>query len=61
MGKKLALSFFYNVCIFICLIMAYTGFVNKRYDFILAAVFGGAVFIVLKIKQLKDIRNTLKP
>jgi hypothetical protein len=39
--------------------MAYTGFVNKRYDFILAAVFGGAVFIVLKIKQLKEIRNTL--
>ncbi len=61
MGKKLALSFFYNLCIFICMVMAYEGIIAKRYDFILAAVFGGAIFIVLKIRQLKDIRNTLKP
>jgi hypothetical protein len=61
MGKKLALSFFYNVCIFICFVIIYSGFTAKRYDFILAGVFGGAIFIVLKIKQLKDIRNTLKP
>jgi hypothetical protein len=61
MGKKIALSTFYNLCIILCLLMGYMGFTGKRYDFILAAVFGGTIFIILKIKLLKEIRNTLKP
>lgn len=61
MGKKIALSTFYNLCIILCLVLAWAGYTHKRADFILAAVFGGAVFVVLKIKLLKEIRNTLKP
>ena len=61
MGKKIALSTFYNLCIIICLIGAYIGITDKRYDFIMVAVFGGAIFIILKIKLLKEVRNTLKP
>jgi len=61
MGKKIALSTFYNLCIILCLLMGYIGFTHKSYDYILAAVFGGTIFIVLKIKLLKEIRNTLKP
>ncbi|WP_299500652.1 DUF6358 family protein [Mucilaginibacter sp.] len=61
MGKKIALSTFYNLCIILCLVLAWTGITNKRYDFILAAVFAGAIFVVLKLKLLKEIRNTLKP
>jgi hypothetical protein len=57
----MALSTFYNLCIFLCLILAWTGITDKHYDYILAAVFGGAIFIVLKIKVLKEVRNTLKP
>jgi hypothetical protein len=41
--------------------MIYNGFADKRYEFVLAGVFGGAIFVVLKIRQLKNIRDTLKP
>jgi hypothetical protein len=61
MGPKLALNLLYNVCIFICLAVAYMGITGKRYDFVLAAVFGGAIFITLKIRLLKGVRKTLKP
>jgi hypothetical protein len=61
MGKKIALSTFYNLCIILCLVLGYYGVITPRYDFILAAVFAGAIFITLKVKLLKEIRNTLKP
>ncbi|MCC8424601.1 DUF6358 family protein [Mucilaginibacter sp. UR6-11] len=61
MKKKIALSTFYNLCIFGCLILAWKGITDKHYDYILAAVFGGVIFVVLKIKLLKEVRNTLKP
>jgi uncharacterized membrane protein YhfC len=60
MGKKLALNVLYNIVIFLCLITAYWSFGNKRYEFILAAVFVGAIFIVLKIKLIKEIKNPTK-
>ncbi|WP_299359695.1 DUF6358 family protein [Mucilaginibacter sp.] len=61
MGKKIALSSFYTFCIFFCLILGYLGITGKRYDFIMAATFGGTIFVILKIKLMKEIRNTLKP
>ena len=60
MGKKLALNVFYNVCIFACLALAYYGFENKRYEFIAGAVFIGTVFVILKIRLLKEVRNMQK-
>ena len=60
MGKKLALNVLYNICIFICLALIYYGFNNHRYEFIAGAVFIGAVFVILKIRLLKEVRNMQK-
>jgi hypothetical protein len=57
MGKKLALNVLYNICIFICLALAYYGFTKPRYDYIAGAVFIGAVFVILKVRLLKEVRN----
>jgi hypothetical protein len=61
MGKKIALNTFYNLCIIVCLFVAWNGIATKHYEYILAAAFGGAIFVVLKIKLMKEIRKTLKP
>jgi hypothetical protein len=60
MGKKLALNVLYNICIFICLALIYYGFEHARYEFIAGAVFIGAVFVILKIRLLKEVRNLQK-
>ena len=60
MGKKLALNVLYNICIFVCIVLAYWGFEYKRYEFILGALFIGSVFIILKIRLIKEVRNTQK-
>lgn len=60
MGKKLALNVLYNICIFICLALAYYGFQRTRYEFIAGAVFIGAVFVILKIRLLKQVREMQK-
>jgi hypothetical protein len=60
MAKKLALNVFYNIAIFICFVAIYQGFTGKRYEFILAGAFVAAIFIVLKIKLIKEMRNSTK-
>ncbi len=60
MGKKLVLNVLYNLGIFICLWLIYYGFTTPRYEFIAGAVFIGAVFVILKIRLLKEIRNMQK-
>ena len=60
MGKKLALNVLYNVGIFICLALAYEGFQGKHYEYIAGAVFIGAIFIILKIRLLKEVRDIQK-
>jgi hypothetical protein len=60
MGKKLALNVLYNICIFICLALIYYGFENARYEFIAGAIFIGAIFVILKIRLLKEVRNMQK-
>ena len=60
MGKKLALNVLYNICIFICLALVYYGFNNHHYEYIAGAVFIGAVFVILKIRLLKEVRNMQK-
>jgi heme O synthase-like polyprenyltransferase len=60
MGKKIAISTFYNLCIILCAILAWHGYTTGHYAYILAAVFGGAIFIVLKVKLLKEVRKTYR-
>ena len=60
MGKKIALNVFYNICIFLCLVVAYEGFEYRRYEYTLGTAFIGAIFIILKIRLLKEVRNTQK-
>ena len=60
MGKKLALNVLYTIGIFICIAIGYWGSQHNRYEYIVAAVFIGILFIVLKVKLLKDLRNTRK-
>ena len=58
MRKKIALNVFYNICIFICLALIYEGFMGKHYEYIAGAVFIGAIFIILKIRLIKEVRDT---
>jgi len=60
MGKKLALNVLYNIAIFVCLALIYYGFEHTRYEFIAGAVFIGAVFVILKIRLLKEVREMQK-
>ncbi len=60
MGKKIALNVFYNICIFLCLVVAYEGFEYKRYEYTLGMLFIAVIFVILKIRLLKDVRNSQK-
>ncbi|MDO3625847.1 DUF6358 family protein [Mucilaginibacter sp. BT774] len=57
MGKKLALNVIYNLALVFCIIMIWTGIEKGRYEYILSALFIGAVFVILKIRLLKEVRN----
>jgi len=62
MWKKMLPNVLYNVGIFICLITGYQyGILQKQYVFLLGAILLIAIFIYLKIKILKQIKNTPKP
>ena len=57
MGKKSALNVIYNLALVFCIIMIWTGIEKGRYEYILGALFIGAVFVILKIRLLKEVRN----
>jgi 4-hydroxybenzoate polyprenyltransferase len=62
MGKKLMLNTLYTIIIIVCLIAGYQyGIVQKQYSYIIVSAFIIAIFIVLKVKILKEIRNAQKP
>ena len=62
MAKKLFLNTLYTVIIIVCLIAGYQyGIVDKQYAYIVVSAFIIAIFIVLKVKLLKEIRNAQKP
>ena len=61
MAKNMFLNVFYNIVIFICLIVGYKyGFEQKQYAFILGAVLIIAIFIMLKIRLLKEVKRGKK-
>ncbi|MFI5162028.1 MAG: DUF6358 family protein [Sphingobacteriales bacterium] len=60
MRKKIALNVFYNICIFICMMLIYNGFMDKHYEYIAGGLFIGAVLVVLKIRLIKEVRDMNK-
>ena len=62
MWKKVLPNVLYNIGIFICLITGYQyGIVQKQYGYLFGAAILIAIFVVLKIRILKDIKKTQKP
>ena len=62
MGIKLFFNTLYTIVIVIALIAGYQyGIVQKQYNYIIVAVVIIAIFIVLKVKLLKQIREAQKP
>lgn len=49
----------YTVGIVVCLAILIWGVQNKRYEFVMAAALVAAVFVVLKIKLLKEVRGII--
>jgi hypothetical protein len=62
MGKKMLLNTLYSIVIIVSLIIGYQyGIEQKMYGYIAGAVIIIAIFIVLKVRLLKAIRQTQKP
>jgi hypothetical protein len=63
MKLKMLLSVVYNIGIFICLYIVYWGYSHQQYAFLLGALFIAVMFVILKIRLLKQVRsmeNTVK-
>jgi hypothetical protein len=61
MWKKAIPNTLYNIGIIACIIFGYEDGIEKgNYVFVAGAVVLLAIFIFLKIKILKEIKNTLK-
>ena len=62
MAKKLLLNTLYTLGIVVSIIVGFEyGIQQKQYGILLGAVLIIAIFIVLKIRILKEIKNTQKP
>jgi hypothetical protein len=61
MWKKVIPNVLYNVGIFVCLITGYQfGIVQKQYGYLFGALVLIGIFVFLKIRILKEIRNPQK-
>jgi len=61
MWKKAIPNVLYSVGIFICIITGYQyGIVQKQYGYLFGALVFLTIFIVLKIRILKEIKKTFK-
>ncbi|OOQ57623.1 DUF6358 family protein [Mucilaginibacter pedocola] len=57
MGKKLALNVVYNLGIIIAVAIGWWGIQHTQYAYVLGAVFIIAIFISLKIKLMKEVKE----
>jgi hypothetical protein len=57
MGLKLFLNVLYTIGIFVCVAIGYWAFQHAQYPYILGAVFIAGIFVILKIKLLKELRR----
>lgn len=60
MGKKVALNVLYNVGIIVCLFIAYEGYLQKHWSWVLGAVFVAVMLIILKVRLIKEVRQLTK-
>jgi hypothetical protein len=60
MGKKVFLNVVYNLGIFIAVYTGYWGIVNKQYAYVLGAAFIAVIFVVLKVRLIKEVRGMQK-
>jgi acyl-CoA reductase-like NAD-dependent aldehyde dehydrogenase len=57
MALKLFLNVLYTIGIFVCAVIVWWAFPIHQYMYVLAAVFVAGLFIILKIKLLKELRT----
>jgi hypothetical protein len=60
MALKLILNVIYTVGIFLCGAIVYWAWPSGQYLYIMGAIFIGGLFIILKIKLLKELRTPSK-
>ncbi|RFZ92991.1 hypothetical protein D0C36_16530 [Mucilaginibacter conchicola] len=60
MGKKLALNVFYTIVIFVCAVAAYTSWQHGRWIWLGSFILLGALFIIAKIRLMKEVQNMQK-
>ncbi|RYY33695.1 MAG: hypothetical protein EOP46_15690 [Sphingobacteriaceae bacterium] len=60
MGKKVALNVLYNVGIIVSLFVGYEGLMARHYSYVLGAAFILTIFVVLKIRLMKEVREMNK-
>ncbi len=61
MGKKLALNVFYTVVIIVCGFGAYTSLQNERWIWLVSFLMLGALFVIAKIRLMKEVRAMEDP
>lgn len=60
MWKKVALNVLYNIAILLSMYAVYIGFDTKRYEFCMVGAFSAAIFIILKLKLIKQVKEENK-
>lgn len=60
MWWKIALNAFYTVAIVLSFYAIYIGFSSGYYEYVLAGVFSAAIFIILKLKLIKQVKEITK-
>lgn len=60
MGLKLVLNVLYTIGIVLCLFVAYRAGEAKNFTVVGIAALVAAIVIILKIRLLKDVRNSQK-
>ncbi len=60
MWWKVLLNVFYTVAILLSIYAIYIGFATGHYEYVLAGVFSAAIFIILKLKLIKQVKDSTK-
>ncbi|GAB3931262.1 DUF6358 family protein [Mucilaginibacter myungsuensis] len=60
MALKLFMNVLYTIGIFVCCAVVYWAFPKQEYMWAMAAIFIAGLFVILKIKLLKELRQKKK-
>lgn len=61
MGKKLILNVAYTIGLFVAAVIAYWGYNNHQYVYVAGGAVIAAMFVFLKIKLLKELKQIKRP